>query len=58
MDEEKKKKKEPKGFQPIGSDRFLNGLPMRFMTLEEWRMYPEKLRRLALKIGLFEVKYD
>jgi hypothetical protein len=54
---EVKKPKEPKGFQPVGN-QYLHGLPKRFLTLQEWRKYPKGLRELALKLGLYEVKYD
>lgn len=57
MDEEKKPRRQPKGYKPIGS-QFLDGLPKRYLTLEEWREYPDKLKKLALKLGIYEVDYD
>ena len=56
-EEQEVKPKKPKMVVPKG-DKFLNGLPKRQMTMREWREYPENLRELALKLGIFEVKYD
>lgn len=37
---------------------FFIGLPARDMTLQEWREYPEKLTKAAVKAGLFEIVTD
>jgi hypothetical protein len=53
---EKKKKKKPIGFRPVGR-QFLDGMPKRFLTVQEWERLPRKLRHHALKLGLYEVIY-
>lgn len=53
----KDKTKKPIGVRPIGR-QYLDGLPKRFIKIEEWQKFPRKLRDHALKLGLYEVIYD
>lgn len=57
IEEVKPKKKQIVGYQPIG-DKFLDGLPKRYLTLEEWKGLPKNLTDLALKLKMYEVKHD
>lgn len=46
----------PSGVHYIGAGRWLNGIPARDMSADEWGAIDPELRAQALALGLYEVQ--